>query len=431
MESKKDDLMSDDVEESQDKEADLEKEHLIWKKNAQYLYDLLITWGLEWPSLSISWWPTFDYIKDRPFYMQKMALGTFTDGKEPDYLLIGKVRMPVSKVVLEGNPPDSLLSKEEIDRLNNIKNDEMIEEYKKCENKIEIETKIRTDGEINKVKVNPINPHMIATQTNKGEVQLFNYHKFPPVPKDDSIPEPTKRFKYHTKEGYALAWSILKPDYLLSASYDGTVCLWDINSNSSDPFHHFQGHTMQCEDVCFSKKHEYIFGSCGDDKTIKIMDYRTDKPVISYVGHEAEVNSIDFNPKNEFLYITGSADKTIALWDLRKPDLKLHSFIHHKQSILNVKWNSKRSNIFASSGEDCKVLIWDLTQIGANIARDDNEEAPSEMIFDHGGHMDKINDIDWNQNEDMMMASVDNSNELQIWEMNIKSIINKDMPKTN
>lgn len=431
MDSKKDDLMSDDVEESQDQASELENEHKIWKNNAQYLYDLLITWGLDWPSLCVSWWPTLDYEKDRPFYAQKIAFGTFTSEKEPDYLIIGKVRLPVSKVVLEKHPPDSVLSKDEIDKLHNITNDEMIEEYRKCENKIEIETKIRHDGEVNKVKVNPINPNMIATQTNNGEIHLFNYNQFPPIPKDDTIPEPTKRFKFHTKIGYALSWSLLKADYLLSGSYDGTVCLWDINSNNTNPLCHFHEHESECEDVCFSKKHEYIFGTCGDDGNIKIMDYRTDKPVISVHGHEAIINSIDFNPQNEFLYITGSADKTIALWDLRKPDLKLHSFIHHKNSILNVKWNNKRSNIFASSGEDFKILIWDLTQIGANIARDDNEEAPSEMIFDHGGHTNKIDDFDWNLNEDMMLASVDESNNMHIWEMNIKSIINKDMPKTN
>ena len=49
------------------------------------------------------------------------------------------------------------------------------------------------------------------------------------------------------------------------------------------------------------------------------------------------------------------------------------------------------------------------------------------MIFEHGGHLDKINDFDWNQNEDMMCASVDDMNNLQIWEMNVKSIINKDI----
>ena len=429
MELKNEDLISDDIEQSQDEETENEKMHKIWKKNAPYLYDLLITWGLDWPSLSVSWWPNLDYLKDRPFYLQKMALGTYTGAKENDYLLIGKVRLPISKAVLEAQPPEKSLTKEDLDNFNKLTNDQLIEEYKKFDNKLEIETKIRHDGEVNKVKINPINYNMIATQTNKGEIHVFNYHKFPPKPKDDVIPEPTKRFKFHTQIGYALSWSLLKEDYLLSGSYDGTVCLWDTNSNNSDPVCHYHEHASEVEDVCFSKKLQYIFGTCGDDKSIKIMDYRTDKSVISIIGHDAEVNSMDFNPENEFLYITGSGDKTIALWDLRKPNFKLYSFKHHKNSIINVKWNNRKNNIFASSGEDNKVLIWDLTQIGENLGN--NDGIPSEMIFEHGGHMDKINDFDWNQNEDMMCASIDNSNNLQIWEMNMKNIINNDIQKKN
>ena len=431
MEPKKEDLMSDEMEQSQEEETDNEIEHKIWKKNAPYLYDILITWGLDWPSLCVNWIPKIDYLKDRPIYLQKMVLGTFSSGKEDDYLMIAKVRLPISKVVQECQPPDKSLTKEELDNFNNMSNDQLIEDYSKIENKIEIETKIRHDGEVNKAKTNPFTYNIIATQTNNGDINIFNYHKFPPRPKNDQIQEPTRKFKFHTKIGYALSWSLYKSEYLLSGSYDGSVCLWDIQSNNSEPICHFHEHQSECEDVCFSKKHEYIFGTCGDDKTIKIMDYRTEKPVISILGHEAEINSIDFNPENEFLYITGSNDKTVALWDLRRPDLKLYSFLHHKNSILNVKWNNKRSNIFASSGEDNKILIWDLTQISLDNTKVDNEEAPNEMIFEHGGHIDKINDFDWNQNEDMMCASVDGLNTLQIWEMNSKSIINKDLPIKN
>ena len=426
MEQKNDDQMLDDLDQEQEEELDNENEHKIWKKNAPYLYDILVTWGLDWPSLCVNWLPKIDYLKERPFYLQKLVLGTHTSGQEAEYLMIGKARLPISKVVQEIQPPD--LSKEELENFEKMTNEQMIEDYSKFDNKIEIETKIRHDGEVNKAKASPHEYNIIATQTNKGEIHIFDYYKFPPKPKDENIiPEPTKRLKYHTKIGYALSWSLFENNYLLSGSYDGSVCLWDIKSNNSDPLHSFKEHTAECEDVCFSKKHNSIFGTCGDDKTIKIMDYRVEKPVISVIGHEAEINSIDFNPESEFLYITGSSDKTAALWDLRKPELKLHSFIHHKNSILNVKWNNRRCNIFASSGEDNKILIWDLTQIGANIARDDNEEAPSEMIFEHGGHLDKINDFDWNQNEDMMLASVDDVNNLQIWEMNAKSIISKDL----
>ena len=426
MEARTEDLLFDEIGQSQEEENNNENEYKIWKKNAPYLYDVLITWGLDWPSLCVNWTTKIDYQKDRPIYTQKMILGTFSSGQEEDYLMIANVNLPISKAVQEFNPPDQSLKKE-IENFNKMTNEQMIEEYSKNENKIEIEAKLRHDREVNKAKSNPLNWNIIATQTNNGEINIYKYQKL----EKNEIQDSTKKFKFHTKIGYALSWSLFKSNYLLSGSYDGTVCLWDIESNNSEPICHFHEHQSECEDVCFSRKHEYIFGTCGDDKTIKIMDYRTDKPIISVLGHEAEINSIDFNPQNENLYITGSNDKTVALWDFRKPELKLHSFIHHKNSILNVKWNNRRNNIFASSGEDNKVLIWDLTQIGANISRDDNEEAPSEMIFEHGGHLDKINDFDWNQNEDMMCATVDGSNNLQIWEMNIKSIINKELPKNN
>ena len=426
METKKEDLMLDDIEQSQEEETDNEKEHKIWKKNAPYLYDVLITWGLDWPSLCVNWLPKVDYLKERPFYLQKIVLGTHTSGQEADYLLIGKARLPISQVVLESQSPDSGITKEDFENLKKVTNEQLIEDYAKFENKIEIETKIRHDGEVNKAKASPHKFNLIATQTNKGEIHIFDYYKFPPKPKDESIPEPTKKLKFHTKIGYALSWSNFEDNSLLSGSYDGTVCLWDIESQNSEPLKVFKEHKSECEDVCFCKKQKNICASCGDDKTIKIMDLRTNASALSISGHEAEINSIDFNPENEFLYITGSNDKTAALWDLRKPELKLHSFIHHKGGILNVKWNNKRPNIFASSGEDNKILVWDLTQIGANIARDDNEVAPSEMIFEHGGHLDKINDFDWNQNEDMMCASVDDMNNLQIWEMNVNNIISKD-----
>ena len=433
MESKKENLLNDLLNQSQEEENgnENESEFKIWKKNAPYLYDVIITWGLDWPSLCVNWLQNTHGVKDS-YYYQKMILGTHTSGKESDYLMIAKTRLPFSKKIFESfiKKGEVKLTKEDINKINEMTNEQMIDEYAKIENKIEIETKILHDGEVNKAKASPSENNIIATQSNSGDINIYNYHKYDIEPEDDKIQKPTKKLKYHTKLGYALSWSLFDTNYLLSGSYDGSVCLWDIESKNEEPFYvpikTYKEHNSEVEDVCFSKKKQFVFGTCGDDKCIKIMDCREKSPVISVLGHDAEINSIDFNPQNEFLYITGSGDKSVALWDLRNPKLKLHSFIHHKGPILNVKWNNKRSNIFASSGEDNKILIWDLTQIGANIARDDNEEAPSEMIFEHGGHLDKINDIDWNPNEDMMCASVDDMNNLQIWEMNINSIINKD-----
>lgn len=35
----------------------INEEYKIWKKNTPYLYDLVITHALEWPSLTCQWLP--------------------------------------------------------------------------------------------------------------------------------------------------------------------------------------------------------------------------------------------------------------------------------------------------------------------------------------------------------------------------------------
>jgi histone-binding protein RBBP4 len=35
----------------------INEEFKVWKKNTPYLYDLIITKALEWPSLTVDWFP--------------------------------------------------------------------------------------------------------------------------------------------------------------------------------------------------------------------------------------------------------------------------------------------------------------------------------------------------------------------------------------
>ncbi|GMP69682.1 hypothetical protein CsSME_00028852 [Camellia sinensis var. sinensis] len=61
------------------------EEYKIWKKNTPFLYDLVITHALEWPSLT-------DYS------VQKMILGTHTSENEPNYLMLAQVQLPLEDV---------------------------------------------------------------------------------------------------------------------------------------------------------------------------------------------------------------------------------------------------------------------------------------------------------------------------------------------
>lgn len=36
------------------------EEYKIWKKNAPYLYDLVVTHAFEWPTLTVQWFPDIE-----------------------------------------------------------------------------------------------------------------------------------------------------------------------------------------------------------------------------------------------------------------------------------------------------------------------------------------------------------------------------------
>lgn len=38
----------------------INEEYKIWKKNAPYLYDMVVTHALEWPSLTAQWMPDIE-----------------------------------------------------------------------------------------------------------------------------------------------------------------------------------------------------------------------------------------------------------------------------------------------------------------------------------------------------------------------------------
>lgn len=50
-------LFVEDEDPSIQLEKNINEEYKIWKKNAPYLYDLVVTHALEWPTLTAQWFP--------------------------------------------------------------------------------------------------------------------------------------------------------------------------------------------------------------------------------------------------------------------------------------------------------------------------------------------------------------------------------------
>ena len=66
-------------------------EYKIWKKNTPFLYDLVVTHALEWPSLTAQWLPEVIKSPGKDYSTHKMLLGTHTSTNEPNYVMVAEV----------------------------------------------------------------------------------------------------------------------------------------------------------------------------------------------------------------------------------------------------------------------------------------------------------------------------------------------------
>ncbi|ELK12916.1 CTP synthase 2 [Pteropus alecto] len=287
----------------------------------------------------------------KDYALHWLVLGTHTSD-EQNHLVVARVHIPNDDAQFDASHCDS--EKGEFGGFGSVTG------------KIECEIKINHEGEVNRARYMPQNPHIIATKTPSSDVLVFDYTKHPAKPDPSGECNPDLRLRGHQKEGYGLSWNSNLSGHLLSASDDHTVCLWDINAGPKegkivDAKAIFTGHSAVVEDVAWHLLHEWDTRSNTTSKPSHLVD-----------AHTAEVNCLSFNPYSEFILATGSADKTVALWDLRNLKLKLHTFESHKDEIFQ---------------------------------------------FIHGGHTAKISDFSWNPNEPWVICSVSEDNIMQIWQM--------------
>jgi hypothetical protein len=81
-----------DVDSEAEEEKLVNEEYKIWKKNTPFLYDVVITHALEWPSLTCQWIAGVDSVDGAEYTEQKLIIGTHTADGEQNSLLITKVK---------------------------------------------------------------------------------------------------------------------------------------------------------------------------------------------------------------------------------------------------------------------------------------------------------------------------------------------------
>jgi histone-binding protein RBBP4 len=345
------------------------------------MYKSVSETALLWSSLTVDWFPSSE--SRDGMVNQQVVLGTYTSGTDKEYLSIGTARFLISK------------------------------DAKGTNSQLVINKRIDHDGEVNRARIMPQNPNIIATASVSGDVYLFDHTKFPDNPSGEF--RPTATLAYHTENGYGLSWNYLEEGKLLTSSDDSKIALWDVN-NPDTVLHTFNAHKDIVNDVEWHRLNPNLFASVSDDKWLYIYDLRTQSDLAGRVkAHDEPVNSLAFSPFSTYMLATVSGDQTGALWDSRNLSLKLHSLEGHGDSVTSVNWHPQADGVLATAGADRRIILWDITRIGEEQAPDDAEDGAPELLFMHGGHTSSINDFRWNPQHPWTAISVSDDNIAQVW----------------
>lgn len=165
--------------------------------------------------------------------------------------------------------------------------------------------------------------------------------------------------------------------YALSASWDGTLRLWDASKGKC--VETFVDHTKDVLTCSFSHDNRQI-ASGGRDKKIKIWNTKGEcKYTVDEDDHSDWVSCVRFSHDSKTPRLaTASWDGQIKIWEPQSMALQ-NTFVGHTNAVTSLAF-AQKATYLASGGKDGNILLWNVDE-GSFIKSHLHSEPINQVLF--------------------------------------------------
>lgn len=213
--------------------------------------------------------------------------------------------------------------------------------------------------ELNTVSLEPYENNLLAAGGFDGGIYVSNLNN---SKHKDSNNESKDHKKFTGHQGVVSCCKFLNTFYLLSASYDSMILLWDINSQGKF-IHSYHDHTSEVSGLDVNELNGNIFATGSGDTTAKLWDIREKKAcVCTFKGSETIVSCVKFLPGRYTTLAAGSEDSIVRLYDLRalKELAAFKKSSNDNNSINSIAFSKSGQILYASSSNSSKIHFWNI-----------------------------------------------------------------------
>uniref|UniRef100_A0A8D0BZL6 WD repeat domain 17 n=1 Tax=Salvator merianae TaxID=96440 RepID=A0A8D0BZL6_SALMN len=199
-------------------------------------------------------------------------------------------------------------------------------------------------------KFKPDNPDLLATASFDGTIKVWDINTLTAV------------YTSPGNEGviYSLSWAPGDLNCIAGATSRNGGFIWDVpRGKIITRFSEHGKNGIFC--IAWSHKDSKRIATCSGDGFCIIQTI--DGKILHKYKHPAAVFGCDWSQNNKDMIATGCEDKNVRVYYLAtSSDQPLKVFSGHTAKVFHVRWSPLREGILCSGSDDCTVRIWDYTQ---------------------------------------------------------------------